>query len=55
MEKNRKCIILFEPQRTAIFHTWTNDGCAVVEYEDGTCDQVKPWYVKFLGKEINSS
>lgn len=57
MTVTRKCIILFEPQRTALFHQWTNDGCAIVEYSDGTCDRVKPWYIRFINEEVamNSS
>ena len=38
----------------ALFHTWTNDGDAIVELQDGSCTTYPPYDIHFVSSEISN-
>ena len=50
----RPCYVGSEKKKKALFHSWTNDGNAIVELEDGSCTTYASFAIQFVSPKINN-
>jgi len=48
----RPCI-LEDVDEKALFHCFTNDGNAIVEFDDGTCTTTNPCVIRFVDNKFS--
>jgi hypothetical protein len=50
----RPCILTLNNQKLkAIFHCFTINENAIVEFEDGRCTTVAPWCIQFVNSKVS--